>query len=62
MIEKYAGSFDSVKEYGIHCADEQMSIPENLRFYLNYEAIGRDYSMDMHKIEANNTTHYFNNY
>jgi len=62
MLEKYAGSFDSDEEYGEHCAYEQMDIPENLRFYLNYEAIGRDYSMDMHKIEANNTTHYFDNY
>jgi antirestriction protein len=39
-----------------------MNIPENLSYYLDYEKLGRDFGMDMHKIEANNTTHYFYNY
>lgn len=62
MIEKYEGSFDSVKDYGEHYAENCMNIPENLSYYIDYEKLGRDYGMDSHKIEANNTTHYFYNY
>jgi len=61
MIEKYEGSFDSVKDYGEHYAENFMNIPENLSYYIDYEKLGRDYGMDSHKIDANNTTHYFYN-
>ena len=62
MIEKYEGSFDNEKDYGEYYAENCMNIPESLSYYIDYEKLGRDFGMDMHKIVANNTTHYFNNY
>ena len=41
-LEEYAGCFDSAADFAQELTEETTSIPESLRFYIDYEAMARD--------------------
>lgn len=54
--------FDSMKELAEHFVDEGLfgsEIPENLRLYLDYDAIARDLSVDYSEVEIGGTNYIF---
>ena len=54
--------FDSLRELAEHFVDEGLfgsEIPENLRVYLDYDAIARDLSVDYSEVEIGGTNYIF---
>ena len=51
--EAYQGEYDSFLDYATQTFDELYahSIPENLRYYINYEAFARDLEAEGYWIE-----------
>lgn len=52
---------DSLRDLAIHFVDEGLfgDIPENIRFYLDYDAIARDLGMDYSDIRLNGTNYIY---
>ena len=46
--EKYEGHFNTPEDFGVH-AVENFGMPENAEYYIDYEAFGRDLTMDWHR-------------
>jgi antirestriction protein len=42
LEDHYVGEFRSVAEFAEHITEETTEIPESLRFYIDYERMGRD--------------------
>ena len=59
VIDRYAGSFDSLEDYAMDYAENCMEIPTHLEAYIDYEAMGRDYTTNMHVIEHDGRIHLF---
>lgn len=57
----YYGFFDSVEDYARELTEDTTQIPENLSYYIDYEAMARDmeYSGDIHIIEDFGGVHVF---
>lgn len=64
MIENYAGSFDTVKEFGEdYCSELIGEIPSALENYIDWEAVGSDFAQGFMTIQSSyGTTYYFHNY
>lgn len=46
ITDYYAGEYRSLAEFAEQITDETTDIPENLRFYIDYEAIARDLAIN----------------
>ena len=57
----YNGCFDTVEDYVREIIEQTTEIPENLQYYIDYEAIARDmqYSGDIFTIQTNEGCHIF---
>lgn len=57
----YNGCFESVTDYAREIIEQTTEIPENLQYYIDYEAIARDmqYSGDIFTIQTNEGIHIF---
>lgn len=53
--------FDSMKDLAEHFVEEGLygTIPENIRFYLDYDAIARDLAMDYSQINIDGTNYIY---
>ncbi|HMG46306.1 MAG TPA: antirestriction protein ArdA [Allosphingosinicella sp.] len=61
--DRYFGTFESVADYMAEFTEECMTIPERLRFYIDWEAMGRDAELsgDLFTIQtAHDEVHVFN--
>lgn len=61
--DRYLGTFESLADYMAEFTEECMTIPERLRFYIDWEAMGRDAEMsgDVFTIQtAHDEVHIFN--
>jgi antirestriction protein len=61
--DRYLGTFESVADYMTEFTGECMTIPERLRFYIDWEAMGRDAELsgDVFTIQtAHDEVHIFN--
>lgn len=52
--EAYEGKFDSPEDFGYYCVDN-FGIPDNPEYYIDYEAFGRDLTMDWHQGDPDET-------
>ena len=52
--ESYSGCYKSLADYAEELTEETTEIPEHLRFYIDYEKMGRDMEMsgDVYTIET----------
>ena len=48
FLEKYEGHFNTPEDFGVHAVDV-FGMPENAESYIDYEAFGRDLTMDWHR-------------
>ena len=59
LLENYYGTYDSDADLARHIVEESDLVPEPLQCYIDWEKMGRDYSMDFHEVETENGTAYF---
>ncbi|MDA5555790.1 antirestriction protein ArdA [Shimia sp. MMG029] len=52
--EDYAGQYESLADFAQELTEETSEVPENLAFYIDYEAMGRDFELggDVFTIES----------
>lgn len=63
LDECYHGEYDSEEDFAISFAEEMMTIPEHLAYYIDYEKMARDWFIsDFFSVEINHKTHVFSNY
>ncbi len=46
ISEHYAGHYDSVADFAEEMTEQTCTIPETLRYYIDYEAMGRDMAIN----------------
>jgi len=62
LEECYHGEYDSEEDFAIALAEDTMTIPEHLSYYIDYEKMARDLFIgDFFSIEINHKTHVFSN-
>ena len=62
LEECYHGEYDSEEDFAISLAEDTMTIPEHLSYYIDYEKMARDlFISDYFSIEINHKTHVFSN-
>ncbi|WP_416877406.1 antirestriction protein ArdA [Litorimonas sp.] len=60
ISEHYAGEYDRLEDYAAELTEETTQIPENLRYYINYEKMARDLAInDVMTIEVGQSVHVF---
>jgi len=60
ISDHYAGEYDSLSDYAEQLTEETTQIPETLRYYIDYEKMGRDLEInDVLTIEAGSSVHVF---
>ena len=60
ISDNYAGQYDSVSDYAEQLTEETTQIPEALRYYIDYEKMGRDLEInDVLTIEDGHNVHVF---
>jgi len=60
ISDHYAGEYESLSDYAEQLTEETTQIPEALRYYIDYEAMGRDLAInDVLIIEAGSSIHVF---
>ena len=60
LDECYHGEYDSEEDFAESFAQDTMSIPEHLAYYIDYEKMARDWFInDFFSIEINHKTHVF---
>jgi len=60
LEEAYHGEFNSEEDFAMSFAEETMSVPENLSYYIDYEKMARDlFINDFFSIEVENRVHVF---
>ncbi len=56
----YHGEFNSEEDFAISLAEDTMTIPDHLSYYIDYEKMARDlFINDFFSIEINHKTHVF---
>jgi antirestriction protein len=59
-VECYHGEYDSEEDFAISLAEDTMTIPEHISYYIDYEKMARDlFICDYFSIEINHKTHVF---
>ena len=62
LEECYHGEYGSEEEFAESFAEDTMTIPEHLSYYIDYEKMARDWFIsDFFSIEINRKTHVFSN-
>jgi antirestriction protein len=62
LDECYHGEYDSEEDFAISLAEDTMTIPEYLSYYIDYEKMARDlFINDYFSIEINHKSHVFSN-
>lgn len=60
LDESYHGEYDSEEDFAISFAEDTMTIPDYLSYYIDYEKMARDlFVSDYFSIEINHKTHVF---
>ena len=60
LQDHYAGEYDRLEDYDEELTEETTQIPENLRYYIDYEKMARDLAInDVMTIEVGHSIHVF---
>lgn len=60
ISDNYAGQYDSVSDYAEQLTEDTTQIPESLRYYIDYDKMGRDLEInDVLTIEDGHSVHVF---
>lgn len=46
MIDRYAGEYESLADFAEELTSQTITVPENLSFYIDYAAMGRDMELN----------------
>lgn len=61
LEECYHGEYDSEEDFAMSFAEETMTIPDHLSYYIDYEKMSRDlFINDFFSIDIDNKVHVFN--